>query len=383
MALSDVINGDTITSARANEINDKIEQGTAYVNTLSVNIAGTEIIDSSRNIADAETGAHNFGTAVNTVYYGDGSNLSGLGGGGNNFIEAIVDAAGGGDYTKVSDAITAGKKGIFVRNGTYSSEAAWTLSTANTSIIGESREGVVIDYGAAGGSKVTISADNVTITNLTFDDWTDPGTGYVISVNGCDNTLIDRVTMTNLAGGGASAIQMGNTGAVNNAVVSNCYISANFAGLVLSINCTKCKIINTYREDTNVSARGLYCHGQNCLISGCTLVYPNSTHASGGISSEAGTTKECIFVNNYITTTGAKKGINVGAGLGDNTIIANNYLYNATGGSFGIDIGAAGTDKVIIMNNRIDNFGTSISDNGTNTIIDTGDGNTAGDYNNW
>lgn len=44
---------------------------------MAIKIAGTTVIDNSRNITDVE----DVGDA-NTVYYGDGSNLTGIGGGG-------------------------------------------------------------------------------------------------------------------------------------------------------------------------------------------------------------------------------------------------------------------------------------------------------------
>ena len=44
---------------------------------MAIKISGTTVIDNSRNITDVE----NVGDA-NTVYYGDGSNLTGVGGGG-------------------------------------------------------------------------------------------------------------------------------------------------------------------------------------------------------------------------------------------------------------------------------------------------------------
>lgn len=55
--------GDIIPASDHNDVKDYIEDGTYRVNTLSLNIGGTEIIDSNRNIADAETGAHTIGTA--------------------------------------------------------------------------------------------------------------------------------------------------------------------------------------------------------------------------------------------------------------------------------------------------------------------------------
>ena len=60
-------------------------------------------------------------------------------------FEAIV-APSGGDYTTVSAALLAGKTRIFVRNGTYSSEPRWAIATSGTTIVGESKAGVIISF---------------------------------------------------------------------------------------------------------------------------------------------------------------------------------------------------------------------------------------------
>lgn len=46
--LADVSSGDIITSARQNLINDYVQDGTHKINTLSIDVGGTEIIDSIR-----------------------------------------------------------------------------------------------------------------------------------------------------------------------------------------------------------------------------------------------------------------------------------------------------------------------------------------------
>ena len=53
--LSDVSTGDMITASRQNDINDYINDGTEYVNTLSLQIGATEVIDSSRNVKNTAT----------------------------------------------------------------------------------------------------------------------------------------------------------------------------------------------------------------------------------------------------------------------------------------------------------------------------------------
>jgi len=52
--LADVSTGDVITAQRQNDINDYIHDGTHKINTLSIDVGGTEVIDSSRN-ADVES----------------------------------------------------------------------------------------------------------------------------------------------------------------------------------------------------------------------------------------------------------------------------------------------------------------------------------------
>ena len=54
---------------------------------MAIKISGTTVIDNSRNITDVE----NVGDA-NTVYYGDGSNLTGVGGGGGAAINVLTSS---------------------------------------------------------------------------------------------------------------------------------------------------------------------------------------------------------------------------------------------------------------------------------------------------
>jgi len=48
--LADVSTGDLITASRQNLINDYVEDGTHRIDTLSLDIGGTEIIDSNRYV---------------------------------------------------------------------------------------------------------------------------------------------------------------------------------------------------------------------------------------------------------------------------------------------------------------------------------------------
>ncbi len=59
-------------------------------------------------------------------------------------FEAIVDASGMGHYTTLGAAITAGKKRIFIRNGVYNEGSVNITIETGTEVIGESRDGVVL-----------------------------------------------------------------------------------------------------------------------------------------------------------------------------------------------------------------------------------------------
>mgnify|MGYP006280822203 CR=1 FL=1 len=60
-------------------------------------------------------------------------------------FDAVVDASGGGDFTKISTALNVGRKTIFVRNGTYVLSSPIEITQEGTRIVGESRNGVIID----------------------------------------------------------------------------------------------------------------------------------------------------------------------------------------------------------------------------------------------
>jgi len=48
--LADVSTGDLITAGRQNLINDYVQDGTHKINTLSIDIGGTELVDSNRYV---------------------------------------------------------------------------------------------------------------------------------------------------------------------------------------------------------------------------------------------------------------------------------------------------------------------------------------------
>lgn len=68
---------------------------------------------------------------------------------------AVVDAAGGGDYTTIQAAILAGERSIYVRNGTYTLTANVQIPAAPFSLVGESAHGVLVN---CGGNRVIFFA---------------------------------------------------------------------------------------------------------------------------------------------------------------------------------------------------------------------------------
>jgi hypothetical protein len=82
----------------------------------------------------------------------------------------ILDASGKGDYTVLATALAALSAGdvLFIRNGTYAGGV--TVSTAGVTIIGETRNGVIIQSPANNSTPCfTISAANVTLQSLKID----------------------------------------------------------------------------------------------------------------------------------------------------------------------------------------------------------------------
>ena len=78
----------------------------------------------------------------------------------------IVDAGGKGNFTKIQDAINAADHGdiIYVYNGTYHEHVVVNKSV---SIIGKDRVRTIVD-GSGSKSVITVTANNVTVQNLTI-----------------------------------------------------------------------------------------------------------------------------------------------------------------------------------------------------------------------
>jgi parallel beta-helix repeat protein len=110
-------------------------------------------------------------------------------------FDAIV-APTGGDYTTIQAALAASKKTIFVRNGTYTLSSEISITQDGTQIVGESRNGVIIDCNntaynieALGdtantiGGTVAVNNGSQTVTG-TSTSWTATLNGKYIRLGG-------------------------------------------------------------------------------------------------------------------------------------------------------------------------------------------------------
>ena len=104
-------------------------------------------------------------------------------------MDAIVDAAGDGDYRLISEAITAGEQNIFVRNGTYTETSQITISTG-TQIRGESALQTIIV-----GSGLSVPLFN--FTNGSTIEFA----GTLAVTNGSTGIVGTGTTFTNLSVG--------------------------------------------------------------------------------------------------------------------------------------------------------------------------------------
>lgn len=142
------------------------------------------------------------------------------------YASHVVDAAGDGDFTTLSDAIAAANSGetIFVRRGTY--VGGVTINKSLT-IVGESEVGVVIQSPLSLTPAIIIAANDVTICSLTIDGRraSQSGTGshlnFVgIRVDSGVRTVIRDLHIKNTLGNGITFV----SGSGADSLIENCHI---------------------------------------------------------------------------------------------------------------------------------------------------------------
>ncbi|AAK79927.1 parallel beta-helix repeat protein [Clostridium acetobutylicum] len=110
----------------------------------------------------------------------------------NNSNETIVSSDGTGDYTNIQDAISAGKKNIIIKDGTYLLSSALIIKNNNTVITGASKTGVKIIQTNTAADGVVIYADNVKVSNLTVDCQKYAGRGTAIVEGHSNNVMVSN-----------------------------------------------------------------------------------------------------------------------------------------------------------------------------------------------
>lgn len=96
--------------------------------------------------------------------------------------DAVVDAAGYGDYTTIAAALTAAKKAIFVRAGTYTIDSDLTV-TADTTIIGEDWTNTEL---AMDNASILVNNNNIVLRNLKITGNASGTAAYIINGSGND-----------------------------------------------------------------------------------------------------------------------------------------------------------------------------------------------------
>lgn len=163
-------------------------------------------------------------------------------------FDAVVDSAGYGDYTQVDQAIDAGAKSIFIKNGTYD---GFTADVQGLNIVGESWL-TVIDGGTTSNA-ITVSATYITIYNLSVKTTAGGGQVYDGISIGAGNAKIDNVKVTSSDDDGISVTASART------FITRCFIeSSDDGGIVLSGGASTAQ--NTIENNIIVGAAGVGIH---------------------------------------------------------------------------------------------------------------------------
>lgn len=215
----------------------------------------------------------------------DGSQLTGITAGQSPF-ECVV-ATSGGDYTSIATAIAAGKRRIFVKNGTYNSEGVNAEQTARLNIVGESREGVIINLSyPLNGTTVTADIGSSYYANMTLSGAVANITlsGGTIANQIKSPTFITNCSLTITGSVSTQVIRSPSTGTA--ALLSNCVLTGNSSGATASfisvgdLKCYDCVFVGTQSTRMTAGTSGGSVHLENCeWVS--TVTYPASAFSFG------------------------------------------------------------------------------------------------------
>lgn len=188
---------------------------------------------------------------------------------------AIVDRDGHGDFWQIQDAIDAGHKSIFVRDGTYD---AFDIDQADVVVVGESWD-VIVDGGITAHA-VAITAANVSVRNLTAQTTAGGGQAYDgvnVSAAGTDAELVH----VNAPASDNRGVQLS-----ARACICECKItSADVDGITLNATADDSRIVNNY-----ILSNGGWGTAENAAAENCIYVANRVTgNGSGQIQQASGT----------------------------------------------------------------------------------------------
>jgi len=190
-------------------------------------------------------------------------------------FDAVVDGAGYGDYTQVDQAIDAGAKSIFIKNGTYD---PFDADVSDLWIVGESQRDVVINGGTTDDA-IDVTGNFVTIENLAVKTTGGTGNGYdgINQSSGQDMRVL-RVWVLDSDDDGIAV----ESGAIQ-AVIEDCVIfDADGDGVFISG--ARVRVINNlFRENIGGNGVSVDGNGDNFSITSNMI-----RTTSAGISISAG-----------------------------------------------------------------------------------------------
>lgn len=241
--------------------------------------------------------------------FADGTDASG-----SVLYDAVV-ASSGGDYTSLQDAVTAGKKTIYVRKGTFTNTSTLTLPD-NAVIIGESPTESIITGAAIQGTG-TASISNLKIT-------CNSGGYYAVNISG-SGVKVSNVTVETTMNGGISLGD--NCNVTNSSITGNYY--CDFGAF-------------SYLSGSKISGASLTCNfGQKSRIIG------NSFTSTGGGGYEAiSAANSCVVTDNIVVSTGST---GIGIYCHSGSIIQGNRIEGFQTGIYG----STNTDGLICSNNLV------------------------------
>ena len=267
----------------------------------------------------------------------------------------IVDENGNGDYTVLQTAITNADEGDTIRiwDGSYSTFIGnvATISTDGLALVGNGSSTIIDGGGLNNG--IVITADNISIRELTIDDCS----GAITVNHGYDDISLDNLTVTNSNNG----ISVGSTFVPSdwsyNIQITNCEVSG-IGGFAIGLY----SCVDSYVRDCSVDDIGeniaiyLLNECDSVDIEDCTILDGvNGVYIS---DSESITVSDCDISGIY--------GQAIRFDIGTDCIFGNNTVYG--GGPLGI-LMTSNSDDNLFYNNNISGFSTGMN-------LNSGTGNT-------